>query len=38
MIHLLPALMAVVHGGHGPSFGRQRFHELIDAYVSSRRP
>jgi glyoxylase-like metal-dependent hydrolase (beta-lactamase superfamily II) len=29
--------VAVVHGGHGPSFGRQRFHELIDAYVSSRR-
>jgi glyoxylase-like metal-dependent hydrolase (beta-lactamase superfamily II) len=29
--------VSVVHGGHGPSFGRKRFHELIDAYISSRR-
>ena len=27
----------VVHGGHYPSFGRQRFHELIDDYVAGRR-
>lgn len=27
----------VVHAGHYPSFGRERFHSLIDAYVRSRR-
>jgi glyoxylase-like metal-dependent hydrolase (beta-lactamase superfamily II) len=27
----------VVHGGHYPSFGRERFHELIDEYVLGRR-
>ena len=26
-----------VHGGHYPSFGRQRFHALIDDYVAGRR-
>ncbi len=26
----------VVHGGHDPSFGRDRLIELIDAYVKSR--
>ena len=26
-----------VHGGHYPSFGRQRFRELIDDYVAGRR-
>ncbi len=26
-----------VHGGHYPSFGRDRFRELIDDYVSGRR-
>jgi len=26
-----------VHGGHYPSFGRQRFHELIDDYLRGRR-
>jgi glyoxylase-like metal-dependent hydrolase (beta-lactamase superfamily II) len=26
----------VVHGGHDPSFGRARMHELIDAYRASR--
>lgn len=28
----------VVHGGHDPSFGRERFIELIDAYLARRRP
>lgn len=27
----------VVHGGHYPSFGRERFHALIDEYLSGRR-
>jgi hypothetical protein len=27
----------VVHGGHYPSFGRDRFRELIDDYVRGRR-
>lgn len=27
----------VVHGGHYPSFGRERFRELIDDYVHGRR-
>jgi glyoxylase-like metal-dependent hydrolase (beta-lactamase superfamily II) len=26
----------VVHGGHDPSFGRERLHEIIDAYLSRR--
>ena len=26
----------VVHGGHEPSFGRQRLHEIIDDYLSTR--
>jgi len=29
--------VTVVHGGHFPSFGRQRFLELIDEYVEGRR-
>jgi glyoxylase-like metal-dependent hydrolase (beta-lactamase superfamily II) len=29
--------VAVVHGGHFRSFGRQRFRELIDEYVGGRR-
>jgi glyoxylase-like metal-dependent hydrolase (beta-lactamase superfamily II) len=28
----------VVYGGHFPSFGRQRYRELIDAYLQSKRP
>jgi glyoxylase-like metal-dependent hydrolase (beta-lactamase superfamily II) len=28
---------SVVHGGHFPSFGRMRFHQLIDEYVSGKR-
>lgn len=27
---------AIVHGGHGPSFGRVRFHQLIDAYLREK--
>jgi hypothetical protein len=27
----------VVHGGHDPSFGRDRMLALIDGYVASRR-
>lgn len=30
--------VSVVHGGHGLSFGRERFHELIDAYIGWRGP
>ena len=26
----------VVHGGHDPSFGRARLHELADAYIASK--
>jgi glyoxylase-like metal-dependent hydrolase (beta-lactamase superfamily II) len=29
--------VSVVHGGHYPSFGRDRFRELIDEYVRGRR-
>ena len=28
--------VAVVHAGHDPSFGRDRLHELIDAYLAKR--
>ena len=28
----------VVHGGHYPSFGRDRYLELIDDYIRGRRP
>jgi glyoxylase-like metal-dependent hydrolase (beta-lactamase superfamily II) len=28
--------VAVVHGGHEPSFGRERMVEIVDAYVASR--
>jgi glyoxylase-like metal-dependent hydrolase (beta-lactamase superfamily II) len=27
---------AIVHGGHGPSFGPTRFRQLIDAYLQSK--
>ncbi len=26
----------IVHGGHGPSFGRTRFRQLIDAYIAAK--
>src|SRR5258708_32605679 len=29
--------VAVVHGGHEPSFGRQRLVELCDAYIAGGR-
>jgi glyoxylase-like metal-dependent hydrolase (beta-lactamase superfamily II) len=29
--------VSVVHGGHYPSFGRERLHALIDDYVGGRR-
>ena len=28
--------VSVVHAGHEPSFGRDRLHELIDAYLAKR--
>ncbi len=30
--------ITVFHGGHGPSGGRERFVEIIDAYLARRRP
>jgi glyoxylase-like metal-dependent hydrolase (beta-lactamase superfamily II) len=37
-LHRLRELpVRVVHGGHYPSFGRDRFHELIDDYVRGWR-
>lgn len=30
--------VTVVHGGHDPSFGRDRFVEIIDGYLHHRRP
>ncbi len=29
--------VATIHGGHFPSFGRTRFHQLIDEYVEGKR-
>ncbi|SJM34543.1 MBL fold metallo-hydrolase [Mesorhizobium delmotii] len=29
--------VAVVHGGHFPSFGRVRYHQLIDEYLAQKR-
>jgi len=26
----------IVHAGHDPSFGKERLHELIDAYLKHR--
>jgi glyoxylase-like metal-dependent hydrolase (beta-lactamase superfamily II) len=37
MCRLRELPVRVVHGGHYPSFGRDRFHELIDEYVRGRR-
>jgi hypothetical protein len=28
--------VSVVHGGHDPSFGRERMIEIIDEYVAHR--
>ena len=36
-MHRLSGLpVEVVHGGHGPSFGRGRMIGIIDAYLRSR--
>jgi glyoxylase-like metal-dependent hydrolase (beta-lactamase superfamily II) len=37
MLRLKALPVRVVHGGHYPSFGRDRFCELIDDYLSGRR-
>jgi glyoxylase-like metal-dependent hydrolase (beta-lactamase superfamily II) len=37
MLRLRELPVNVVHGGHFPSFGRDRFRELIDDYVRGRR-
>jgi glyoxylase-like metal-dependent hydrolase (beta-lactamase superfamily II) len=29
--------LQVIHGGHFPSFGRTRFHQLLDSYLRGRR-
>jgi glyoxylase-like metal-dependent hydrolase (beta-lactamase superfamily II) len=36
MRRLLDVPVRIVHGGHDDSFGRERLHELIDAYVAKR--
>ena len=40
-VHTLDALQRlsprIIHGGHFPSFGALRFHQLIDEYVSAKR-
>jgi glyoxylase-like metal-dependent hydrolase (beta-lactamase superfamily II) len=36
MRRLLDLPVRIVHGGHDDSFGRERLHELIDAYVAKR--
>jgi hypothetical protein len=30
--------VAVVHGGHEPSFGRARLIELVEGYLAERAP
>jgi glyoxylase-like metal-dependent hydrolase (beta-lactamase superfamily II) len=35
MLRAVP--VSVVHGGHFPSFGRTRFHQIIDEYCAGRR-
>jgi glyoxylase-like metal-dependent hydrolase (beta-lactamase superfamily II) len=37
MARLRELPVRVVHGGHKPAFGRARLHDIIDAYVTSRR-
>jgi glyoxylase-like metal-dependent hydrolase (beta-lactamase superfamily II) len=37
MLRLRALPVRTVHGGHYPSFGRDRYRELIDDYVSGRR-
>jgi glyoxylase-like metal-dependent hydrolase (beta-lactamase superfamily II) len=38
MERLLALPVSVVHGGHDPSFGRERLGELATAYLERRRP
>ena len=38
MERLLTLPVVVVHGGHDPSFGRDRLHELAHAYLRRRSP
>jgi glyoxylase-like metal-dependent hydrolase (beta-lactamase superfamily II) len=38
MERLLRLPVTVVHGGHDPSFGRDRLRELATAYLTRRRP
>ncbi|MGF1596486.1 MAG: MBL fold metallo-hydrolase [Acidimicrobiales bacterium] len=38
MERLLDLPVTVVHGGHDPSFGRERLRELARAYLTRRRP
>ena len=38
MERLLELPVTVVHGGHEPSFGRERLRELCLAYLEQRRP
>jgi glyoxylase-like metal-dependent hydrolase (beta-lactamase superfamily II) len=37
MARLRELPVKVVHGGHKRAFGRERLHQIIDAYVASRR-
>jgi hypothetical protein len=37
MLRLRELPVSVVHGGHFPSFGRERYRQLIDEYVAGRR-
>jgi glyoxylase-like metal-dependent hydrolase (beta-lactamase superfamily II) len=37
MDRLLTLPVTTVHGGHDPSFGRERLHELANAYLRKRR-
>jgi glyoxylase-like metal-dependent hydrolase (beta-lactamase superfamily II) len=37
MARLRDLPVRIVHGGHKRAFGRERMHEIIDAYVASRR-
>jgi glyoxylase-like metal-dependent hydrolase (beta-lactamase superfamily II) len=37
LVRLRELPVTVVHGGHFPSFGRQRYRQIIDDYVAGRR-
>jgi hypothetical protein len=36
MLRLRRLTVETVHGGHGPSMDRRRFHEIIDDYLDKR--